>query len=246
MVVCTFMRIGLPGLLTYESVNNTVQNVSSEAALVPRRKPLGSMRRRRKEQRPGEIIEAALQEFGRRGFAATRLEDVAERAGVTKGTIYVYFKDKEELFKAAARGSLGSALSEVEALAANFEGSAEDLLRAHFEAIYLKLVRIPRSGQILRLLIAEGAQFPELVDFYYREIISHGLNILKRVIARGVARGEFRRTRAADFPQVVFAPVVCAMVWNLLLSKRHPVDFDAYARAHIDLLINGLKAPKGK
>ena len=187
-----------------------------------------------------------MQEFARRGFAATRLEDVAERAGVTKGTIYFYFKDKEDLFKAAARSSLAPALGQIEALGANFEASAEELLRAHLRAVYLKLVKNPRARQILRLLIAEGPQFPELVDFYYREIISHGLSILKRVIERGVARHEFRRTRATDFPQVVFGPVLAAIIWNLLLAKQHPIDFDAYARTHIDLILNGLKASKGK
>ncbi len=220
--------------------------VSSDRALARVPQPSASVRRRRKEQRPGEIIEAALQEFARRGFAATRLEDVAERAGVTKGTIYFYFKDKEDLFKAAARSSLAPALGEIEALGANFDGSAEELLRAHLRAVYPKLVKNPRAGQIMRLLIAEGPQFPELVDFYYREIISHGMTLLKRVIERGVARGEFRRTRATDFPQVVFGPVLVAVIWNLFLAKQHPIDFDAYARTHVDLIINGLKTPKRK
>jgi AcrR family transcriptional regulator len=201
-----------------------------------------SPRRRRKQQRPGEIIEAAVQEFARRGFAATRLEDVAERAGVTKGTIYVYFKDKADLFKAAARSSLEPALTEIENLAANFDGSAEELLRAHIKSVYPKLVQNPRAAQLMRLLIAEGPQFPELVEFYYREIISHGLALLRRVVERGVARGEFRRTRALEFPQVIFGPVIAAMTWNLLLSNLHPIDFDAYAQTHLDVILNGLKA----
>jgi AcrR family transcriptional regulator len=220
--------------------------MSSDRAAAGAPQPIASTRRRRKEQRPGEIIEAALQEFARRGFAATRLEDVAERAGVTKGTIYFYFKDKEELFKAAARSSLEPALSEIAALGANFTGSAEDLLRAHLHAVYPKLVKNPRARQILRLLIAEGPQFPELVDFYYREVITYGLNLQKRIIERGVARGEFRRTRAGDFPQVVFGPVLAAIIWNLLLAKKHPIDFDAYADAHVDLILNGLKTKPAK
>ena len=183
-----------------------------------------------------------MREFARRGFAATRLEDVAERAGVTKGTIYFYFKDKEELFKAAARSSLEPALNEIEALGAQFEGSAEELLRAHLMAVYPKLVTNPRAGQILRLLIAEGPQFPELVEFYYREIITHGMNILRRVIERGVAQREFRRTGAIEYPQLLFAPVLGAIIWGLLLGKKHPLDFNEYARTHIDLVLNGLKA----
>ncbi len=220
--------------------------VSSDPALARLSQSIPSVRKRRKEQRPGEIVEAALQEFARRGFAATRLEDVAERAGVTKGTIYVYFKDKEDLFKAAARSSLGPVLSEIEALGANFRGSAEDLLRAHLHAVYPKLVKNPRARQILRLLIAEGAQFPELVDFYYREVIAYGLGLQKRIIEHGVARGEFRRTRATDFPQIVFGPVLAAIIWNLLLARKHPIDFDAYADTHVDLILNGLKASKSK
>jgi len=182
-----------------------------------------------------------VQEFARRGFAATRLEDVAERAGVTKGTIYFYFKDKEELFKAAARSSLEPALNEIEALGAHFEGSAEELLRVHLSAVYPKMVLNPRAGQILRLLIAEGPQFPELVEFYYREIITHGMNILRRVIERGVAQREFRRTGAIEYPQLLFAPVLAAIIWGLLLGKKHPVDVNEYMRAHIDLALNSLK-----
>ena len=200
-----------------------------------------SVRRRRKEQRPGEIIEAAILEFSRRGFAATRLDDVAERAGVTKGTIYFYFKDKEDLFKAAARSSLEPALNEIEALDAHFEGSAEESFRVHLSALYSKLVTNPRAAQILRLIIAEGPQFPELGEFYYLEIISRGMAIFKRVLERGVARHEFRRTGAIDFPQTVVAPALAALIWNLLLGKHHPLDFDAYARTHLDLVLNGLK-----
>ena len=228
-------------LLTYELVNNTVGIVSSDPVAVPAHRVRPSVRRRRKEQRPGEIIEAAILEFARRGFAATRLDDVAEKAGVTKGTIYFYFKDKEDLFKAAARSSLEPALNEIEALGAHFEGSAEELLRVHLSALYSKLVTNPRAAQILRLIIAEGPQFPELVEFYYLEIISRGIAILKRVLERGVARHEFRRTGAVDFPQTVFAPALAALIWNLLLGKHHPLDFDAYARTHLDLVLNGLK-----
>ncbi len=215
--------------------------MSSKPATVSAARPPGPIRRRRKEQRPGEIIDAALQEFARHGFAATRLEDVAEQAGVTKGTIYFYFKDKEELFKAAVRSSLLPALKEIETLSIDFEGSAEELLRAHFRAVYSLLIKNPRARQILRLLIAEGPQFPELVDFYYRDVISRGLSVLRHVIERGIAKHEFRRTRVTEFPQVIFGPVVSAMIWTLLMYEKHPLDFDAYARAHIDLVLNGLK-----
>jgi AcrR family transcriptional regulator len=215
--------------------------VSSDRAAAPAHRIRPSIRQRRKEQRPGEIIEAAVQEFARRGFAATRLEDVAERAGVTKGTIYFYFKDKEDLFKAAARSSLEPALNEIEALGAHFEGSAEESLRVHLSAVYPKLVTNPRAGQILRLIIAEGPQFPELVEFYYSEIVSRGIAIWKRVLERGVARHEFRPTGAVDFPQTVFAPVLAALIWNLLLGKHHSLDIDAYASTHLDVVLNGLK-----
>ena len=223
---------------------STVKQLLSTQQLAPVPSVRASTRRRRKQQRPGEIIEAALQEFARRGFAATRLEDVAELAGVTKGTIYFYFKDKEELFKAAARTSLEPALSEIEALAAHLEGSAEELLCARLSGMYNEMVKNPRVVQILRLLIAEGAQFPELVEFYYREVVSHGMNILSRIVERGVSRNEFRRSRVAEFPQLIFGPVLAAMIWSLLFAARHPIDFDEYGRAHLDLMLNGLKALK--
>ena len=218
--------------------------MSSKPVAIPAPSPPGPIRQRRKEQRPGEIIDAALQEFARHGFAATRLEDVAELAGVTKGTIYFYFKDKEELFKAAARSALLPALKEIETLSSDFEGSAEELLRANFRAVYSLLIKNPRARQIMRLLIAEGPQFPELVEFYYRDVVSRGLSVLRRVLERGIALHEFRRTRALEFPQVIFGPVVGAMIWTLLMYEKHPLDFDAYARAHLDLVLNGLKKRK--
>jgi AcrR family transcriptional regulator len=222
--------------------------MSSKPALSPRKaaRPSASVRRLRKERRPGEIIEAALEEFALRGYAAARLEDVAERVGVTKGTIYVYFKDKEELFKAVVRSFVQPALQEVESFGASFDGSAEDLMRANFETAYRLLVSNRKANLVIHLLIAEGPQFPELVEFYHREIVQRGMNALQRMIERGIERREFRRSRLAEFPQVLFAPVMAAIVWNLTFSKRHPLDLQGYAKAHFDLLMNGLKAAKTK
>jgi AcrR family transcriptional regulator len=205
-----------------------------------------SVRRLRKERRPGEIIEAALEEFALRGYAAARLEDVAERVGVTKGTIYVYFKDKEELFKAVVRSFVQPALQEVETLDASFDGSTEELMRANFETAFRLLVNNRKANLIIHLLIAEGSQFPELVEFYYREVVQRGMDMIRRVLERGVACREFRRSRLTDFPQILFAPVMAAIVWKLTFSKRHPLDLEEYAKAQFDLLMNGLKAAKAK
>ena len=198
-------------------------------------------REREKQELRQQILDRAREMFAAEGYEAVTMRKIAEAIEYSPTAIYLYFKDKEDLFKAAARSSLEPALNEIEALGAHFEGSAEESLRVHLSAVYPKLVTNPRAGQILRLIIAEGPQFPELVEFYYAEVISRGIANLRQVLERGVARHEFRRTAAVDFPQTVFAPALAAFIWNLLLGKHHALDFDAYARAHLDLVLNGLK-----
>lgn len=198
------------------------------AARTPARKP----RRRNKAARPAELLEAAIDVFAQRGYAATRVEDVARRAGVAKGTVYVYFKDKEALFQAAVRHLIGPTVERIEHAIDEFTGSSEDLLRLQIGMFYRQIVGT-RAPALLRLLVAEGARFPALARFYHREVLSRGMAALTRTLERGIARGEFRALDAARHPQILMGPALAAALWTLLLGRAHPLDLPAYEAAHL-------------
>jgi AcrR family transcriptional regulator len=199
--------------------------------------------RRRKEARPEEILAAALESFAERGFAATRLEDVASRAGISKGTLYLYFKSKEELFKAVVRGTLLPNLARVEAMVGTFEGPSASLL----ERLLLTIAGVlgSRVGTIPKLVIAEAGNFPELARFYLDEVVHRGLELIGTILRRGIERGEFRPIDVDRTVFCVIAPMLIAALWKNSLEpygKAPPLDVEALARAHLDLLLQGLKA----
>jgi AcrR family transcriptional regulator len=197
--------------------------------------------RRRKEARPDEILAAALASFAERGFAATRLEDVAARAGISKGTLYLYFKGKEELFEAVVRATLLPNLKRVESFAATFEGPSALLL----ERLLLTIAGVmdSRVGAIPKLVIAEAGNFPELARFYLDEVVRRGLRLIGTILRRGIERGEFR---AVDVDHAVFCvigPMLLAALWKNSLEAYDdaPLDTQALVRAHLDLLLRGLE-----
>jgi AcrR family transcriptional regulator len=198
--------------------------------------------RRRKTERPQEILEAAFVEFSRNGYAATALDQVAERAGVTKGTIYVYFESKEHLFVSMVREFTKGAHDVVHGMFETHEGSTADLLRAQFSFIYEYLVEDKRRREVVRMLIAEAARFPELADRYHDEILRPCLEMLQQAIQRGVDRGEIRNSAVIKAPQVVMAPIALIDMWLMMFDDRQPLDLKAYFEAHIDLVLNGLLA----
>jgi AcrR family transcriptional regulator len=199
-------------------------------------------RRRRKAERPQEIIEAAFCEFSRNGYATTTLERIAERAGVTKGTIYVYFESKEHLFISMVREFTKAAHENVQELYESHDGSTAELLRAQFSFIYQHLVEDKRRREVVRMLIAESSRFPELADRYYDEILRPCLDMLKQVIRRGVERGEIRQSAVIDSPQVVIAPIALVDLWMMMFDDRQPLDLKVYFDAHLELVLNGLLA----
>jgi AcrR family transcriptional regulator len=197
--------------------------------------------RRRKEERPQEILEAAFEEFAAHGYAATRLEDVANRGGIAKGTIYLYFKDKQGLFRAVVRSLIHPALDTLAASVRAFPGSPEELLRELISRHYAQVVRKKRARAILRLLIAESGKFPQLSDIFHREIIAPGVTALRLVLAKGEASGEFRKTKARIFPQILIAPGVLAALWMLILGERHQLDLNAYMSSHLEFVFSALR-----
>ena len=199
-------------------------------------------RRRRKAERPQEILEAAFVEFSRSGYAMTTLDRIAEGAGVTKGTIYVYFENKEHLFISMVREVTKATLDTVHEMLETHEGSTADLLRAQFSFIYQHIVEDRRRREVLRMLIAEAPRFPELADRYHQEILRPCLDMLRQAIQRGMDRGEFRNSAIIDLPQIVIAPIALVDLWMMMFDDRQPLDMKAYFNAHLDLVLNGLLA----
>jgi AcrR family transcriptional regulator len=204
--------------------------------------PRHETRRRRKAERPQEILEAAFEQFSRNGYAATTLDQIAERAGVTKGTIYVYFENKEQLFISMVRDAMRSKFDALRAMQAEHTGSTADLFRKQFHFIYRHVVEDQRRREVARLLIAEAGRFPELADRYYDEVLRPCLSQLHEAIQRGVERGEIRPSKIVESPQVVIAPIAFIDLWLMLFDARIPLDVPSYLEAHLDLVLNGLMA----
>jgi AcrR family transcriptional regulator len=199
-------------------------------------------RRRRKAERPGEILEAAFTQFARNGYATTTLEQIAERAGVTKGTIYVYFDSKEHLFISMVREVTKATFDTMQDMFARHAGSTADLLRESFRYIYQHIVEDRRRREVARMLIAEAPRFPALADRYRDEIHKPCLELLNQVIERGIARGEIRPSAITACPQVIIAPIAQVDQWIMMYEDRQPLDLKAYFEAHVELVLKGLFA----
>lgn len=201
---------------------------------------------RRKNARPEEITAAALHVFVERGYAATRLEDVAARAGVSKGTLYLYFANKEDLFKAVVREVLVARLAEFRGKAGQFQGSTMDLLRQLMRAWWRQVGSTPISG-IPKLILSEARNFPEIARFYLEEVVRPGQETLAALVRRGIERGEFREVDADLTVHLLTAPLLHICMWCNALEPFSAVKLDASALldAHLDLLERGLAAPKG-
>jgi AcrR family transcriptional regulator len=198
---------------------------------------------RRKEDRPAEITAAALAAFAENGYAATRVDEVAKRAGVSKGLLYLYFKTKEELFKAVIRSFISPRIDALISTIEDTELSAEEFLRGPF----LEFARlIPRSPAkiLLKLMVAEGPKHPELVAWYWQHIVSRGLTALRTIIQRGVKNGEFRESALDEFPQLLVTPIFFSLIWTLLFQPHSELDTDRFIGAHVDMVLASIKAEK--
>ena len=194
----------------------------------------------RAAQRRAAIIAAGLDEFTARGFAATRLDDVAKRAGVAKGTIYLHFKDKEALFQELVRMALVPLIGNLMTVPAA-GGSVREILE-RFAETFVRDVAGTKRGDIVRLIMAEGTRFPSLADFYFREVVSRGLAGMRKLIEYGIERGEIRNARLADFPQIVIAPAMVAVMWQGLFGRHAPLDAVAMLKVHLDLIFGERRA----
>jgi AcrR family transcriptional regulator len=194
----------------------------------------GRLRRDRRAERRAAILAAALQEFTARGFAAARLDDVAERAGIAKGTIYLYFADKETLFQELIRSELSPVVGTLE-FALGLDLPVRVAAERAME-LFLREVYGTERRNIIRLIISEGPRFPQLAEFYYREVISRGIAAVRAMLKRAYERGELRSDAVVRFPQLLIAPGIVAIIWKGLFEPHAPLDVAAMMRAHLDLV----------
>ena len=197
-------------------------------------------RAQQKAERPGEILEAALQTFVRDGYRATRMEDVAAKVGVTKGTIYFYFQTKENLFAEVIRRFTPSIEPRQVPVASGT--SIADELRTYMRFLYVHVAVDPKSREVFNLLISEGRYFPELFDRHFAEFLKPALDHISELLHRGVASGEFRSVGAERFPQIVLGPLVALNIWTTLFAQRRPLVQEKFIDAHLDLLFEGLRS----
>jgi len=203
----------------------------------PKKDPDARRWSRRKAARPQELVAAALDLFVERGYAATRLEDVAAAAGVSKGTVYLYFANKEELFKTVVRENMVPALARGIDLVDRYEGSTPELLRELLLGWWGLIGSTPVAG-LTKLIMAESRNFPDIAQFYQDEVMGPGDEMFARVLARGVARGEFRAAPANPTTTLICAPLVFLMLWRSAFSQ---LDVPAIAPdAFIDQLLHVL------
>jgi AcrR family transcriptional regulator len=209
-----------------------------------------ALRKRRKEARPGELLDAALDLFVEKGYAATRVEEVAARAGVSKGTLFLYFPSKDELFKAVVRENISGRLAEWNDEFETFEGSTSAMLGYCMNAWWDR-VGATRASGITKLMMSEAQNFPELAAFYQTEVIRPGQMLIQRILQRGVDSGEFR---PLDLNYAVYA-VIAPMIF-LILAKHssgicmchdEPLDPRLFIDAQLAIILHGLQAaPQGK
>ena len=187
------------------------------------------------EARRQAILDAALAVFAERGFEAARLEDVAARAGVAKGTLYLYFRDKEALFEELVRGAVSPIMEAVSRAASAPDVPAHVILETFFD-LFRKEVLGTKRKLLLRLIIAEGPRFPRVAEFYHREVVTRGMALMRGVAERAVRKGEFAGDAVARFPQLIVAPLILAVVWDSLFARIDPLDVGGLLRAHRELL----------
>jgi len=198
-------------------------------------------RRRKAEARPADILSAALDAFVENGFTAARLEDIAERAGVSKGTLYLYFESKEALFKAVIRETIVPVVERAEQRVEAFSGSSRDLLVETLRGWWSELSKSRMTG-LPKLVLAEATNFPEAARIYFDEVVLRVRALFARILRRGIERGEFRPLDVEYTVRVLMAPVVMAQIWkhSLVKCQIDAVDYDRQLDVLIDLILNGI------
>lgn len=199
-------------------------------------KQRGELGRRDPEARRQAILEAALDVFAAEGFAAARLDHVADKAGVAKGTIYLHFKDKQDLFEQMVREAVSPVIGRLEALAQLPDLPADAVLQGMY-TVFRTEVLGTRRKDLLRLILTEGPRFPAIAEFYHREVVSRGLKLMGGLLERAKAKGELSAEGLARFPQLVVAPLLLAVVWDGMFAALEPLDVEGLLEVYRKLLL---------
>lgn len=196
---------------------------------------------RRKEARPHEILKSALECFAEKGFAATRLDEIASRAGVTKGTLYLYFQSKEDIFKSVVREEVVKNIARVEEIAADSEHSSAEILERMFK-FWAHVFLTTQIGAVPKLILSEGKNFPEISRFYLEEVIQRGFRLLGGVLRRGIERGEFSQVNIENAVKCMIAPAIFSMLWKHSLEPHtdKKLDIESLFQTHFELILHGL------
>ena len=240
----TGLRATPLGYINNPSVINCLRMPFSRST-PPQRQPVAvpARRERRKEARPGELLDAALELFVEKGFAATKVEEVAARAGVSKGTLFLYFPSKEELFKALVRDTLSGRFTEWNEELTQYTGSSAELVRDCLHLWWQRIGMTKASG-ITKLVISEAGMFPEIAAFYQQEVIVPGHDLLKRILQRGIASGEFRPMVLDDAVYSLIAPMIFLVTWKHSMASCVPgargIDPVGFINCQLDLLLHGM------
>lgn len=214
-----------------------MQKAQSKRAITPKW-------HRRKEARPGEIVAAALTLFVERGFAATRLEEVARLAGISKGTLYLYFESKQALFEAVIKEIIIPQVERSEAMVAKHQGTQAELLRS-IVLNWWNHVSTTKASGIPKLVMAEAANFPEVARFFVDNVMKRVRRLLEAVIRAGIRQGEFREHDPEYSTRLLIAPMVYLAIWQHSLmpyDSDFELDQNTYMQLHLDTFIQGLKA----
>jgi AcrR family transcriptional regulator len=194
------------------------------------------LRRADPDARRQAVLKAGLAVFAAEGYAAARLDDVAKRAGVAKGTIYLYFRDKQDLFEQIVIGAIGPLFERVETIGAQEAIPFPALLAAFYDLFRREVLGTERK-EIMRLVITEGRRFPEIAKFYHREVVSRGLKLMSAAARRAQASGDLASDTAERFPHLIFAPLLFTVLWDGLFSSFDPLDVEGLLVAHRQLLL---------
>jgi len=213
---------------------NRTASKSPNKSLAAGRDALPGARAQRAAERRDAILAAALDEFAAQGFAAARLDDVAKRAGVAKGTIYLYFADKETLFQELIRTQISPVIGGV--IHASHADIPLKVFTEQLTEVFVREVLGTRRKDVIRLVITEGQRFPKLAEFYYREVISRVLEAVRAMLRRAVERGELKDDRLVRYPQLLAAPGIMAIIWSGLFDKFEALDVRSLMRAHFEML----------
>ena len=196
---------------------------------------------RRSEERPGEICAAALEVFAEKGFAAAKLDEIARRAGVSKGTLYLYFKDKEELFRAVVRNAIAPQFGAMTASLATLDMPFEQIVRMFFSGFAANIGKLP-IGPVAKMVIGESRNFPELARVWHDEVASKAIGAMAGLVARAQERGEVRPGDPRLYAFTLMGPMILGALWmaTLVPVGGEPIDLEALARQHADAVLGGL------